>query len=313
MATLAPGLKPCAISIGLFSGTRKQFPSGEKVLLTVRDGNQQQVFRDYINKPNFKLTGLPFHNNFGDNYTVVAWAKGYAQAGFTPVKITPAMPANLDLMLVRENASFNFKEAPWGVIRKNPRYATLLTAGSASLEAARARYTDVLENRSSALACFFNLVTAMAEIHLASGSPIDYIREVMWDQTMTQARFFAWANRDLVDQVIRASAEGLFAPEPGTSIFHPGATRSYKQVQFGEANVQLTFHENDTRTIDGTECIKLEPDIDYYRDLLAHALIEVAANRLTGSMTDPREVYVLRWMAGRQAGIAEFEPPYRLE
>ena len=86
MATLALGLKPCAITIGLFSGTRQQFPSGEKVLLTVRDGNQQQVFRDYINKPNFKLTGLPFHNNFGDNYTVVAWAKGYAQAGFTPAQ-----------------------------------------------------------------------------------------------------------------------------------------------------------------------------------------------------------------------------------
>jgi len=313
MATLAPGFKPCAITIGLFSGTRQQFPAGEKVLLTVRDGNQQQVFRDYVNKPNFKLGGLPFHNNFGDNYTVVAWAKGYVQAGFTPIKVTPAMPAALDLMLVRENAPLNFSEAAWGVIRKNPRYATLLTAGTASLDAARARYMDVLENRSSALACFFNLVTAMADIHLASGSPLDYIREVIWDQTMAQDRFFAWADRDIVDQVVRASANGLFAPEPGTSVFHPGATRSYKQIQFGEANVQVTFHENDTRTIDGVECIKLEPDIDYYRDLAAHALIEVAAHRLTGSMTDPREVYVLRWMAGRQAGIPEFEPPYHLE
>lgn len=313
MATLALGLKPCAISIGLFSGTRQQFPSGEKVLLTVRDGNQQQVFRDYINKPSFKLSGLPFHNNFGDNYTVVAWAKGHVQAGFTPLKATPAMPAALDLMLLREDARFNFSEARWGALRKNPRYATLLTAGSASLEAARERYMDLLENRAPALACFFNLVTAMAEIHLPSGSPLDYIREVTWDKTMTQDRFFAWANRDVVDQVIRASADGLFAPEPGTSVFHPGATRSYKQIQFGEANVQLTFHENDTRTIDGAECVKLEPDIDYYRDLAAHALIEVAAHRLTGSMTDPREVYVLRWMAGRQAGISEFEPAYHLE
>ncbi len=313
MATLALGPKTCAITINVFSGTRQKFPSGEKLLITVRDGNQKQVFRDYVNKPSFALSGLPFHDNFGDNYTVVAWAKGYAQAGFTPVKVRPAPPASLDLMLIHEDARFNFSEARWGMIRKNPRYAMLLTAGSASLEAARQRYIDVLENRSPALACFFNLVTAMAEIHLPSGSPLDYIREVIWDETMTQARFFAWADRDVVDQVIRASAIGLFAPEPGTAMFHPGATRSYKQVQFGEANVQLTFHENDTRTIDGTECIKFEPDIDYYRDLAAHALLEVAANTLTGSMTDPRQVYVMRWMAGRHAGIAEFDPPYHLE
>ena len=313
MATFAVGPKSCAINIGIFDGARQPFPAGEKVLLTIRDGNQQQAFRDYIGKPNFTLNGLPFHNNFGDNYTVVAWAKGYAQAGFTPVKLTPDLPASLDLMLMPENAQFNFSEARWGVIRKNPRYATLLTAGSSSRDAARERYMDVLENRSSALACFFNLVTAMAEIQLPSGSPLDYIRELIWDQTMTPDRFFAWADRDVVDQVVRASAIGLFAPEPGTAVFHPGATRSYKQIQFGEANVQLTFHENDTRTIDGVECIKLEPDIDYYKDLAAHALLEVAAHSLTGSLTDPRQVYVLRWMAGRKAGIAEFDPPYHLE
>jgi hypothetical protein len=312
MATLALGPKPCAIMIGLYSGTRQQFPSGENVLLTVRDGNQQQVFRDYVNKPSLTLDGLPFHDNFGDNYTVVAWAQGYAQAGFTPVKVRPSPPASLDLMLMHADAQFNFSEARWGVIRKNPRYATLLTAGSESLEAARERYMDVLENRSPALACFFNLVTAMAEIHLPSGTPLDYIREVIWDETLAQDRFFAWADRGLVDQVIRAAASGLFAPEPGTAVFHPGATRSYKQVQFGEANVQLTFHENDTRTIDGTECIKLEPDIDFYKDLAAHALLEVAANALTGALTDPRQVYVLRWMAGRHAGISEFDPPYSL-
>jgi hypothetical protein len=172
---------------------------------------------------------------------------------------------------------------------------------------------DVLENRSAALACFFNLITAMAQIHLPVGTPVDYIRELIWDESMKQDRFFAWADRGIVDQVVRASAAGLFAPEAGSAVFHPGATRSFKQIQFGEANVQLTFHEGDTRTIDGVECIKIEPDIDYYKDLAAHALLEVCANSLTGSITDPRQVYVLRWMAGRQAGIPEFAPPYYLE
>ena len=312
MATSAVGPRSCALTVGLFSGTRQAFPATERVLITLRDGNQKQVFRDYVNGSSFRMTGLPFHNNFADNYTVVAWAKGYQQAGFTPVKVTPVLPGSVDLMLLSEDAGFNFSQARWGVIRKNPRYAALLTAGVASLEKARDRYTELMEDRPAALACFLNLMTAMAEIHLPEGSPPEYFRELIWDETMTQDRFFAWADRNLVDQVVRAAASGLFAPEPGTSVFHAGATRSFKQVQFGEANVQLTFHENDTRTIGGVECVKVEPDIDYYKDLAAHALIEVAAHSLTGSATDPRQVYVLRWMAGRQAGIPEFDPPYTL-
>ena len=107
-------------------------------------------------------------------------------------------------------------------------------------------------------------------------------------------------------------SRNLFVPEPGTAAFHPGATRSYKQIQFGEANVQLTFHEDDLRTIGGVECIKVEPDIDYFKDLLAHALLEVVVNSVTKSLTDPRQVYVLRWMAGRHAGVPNFNPPYAL-
>jgi hypothetical protein len=84
-------------------------------------------------------------------------------------------------------------------------------------------------------------------------------------------------------------------------------------VQFGEANVQLTFHENNTKAIGGTQCVMIEPDIDYYKDLAAHSLLEVITNKLTDSLTDPRQVYVLRWIAGRHAGIPNFEPPYTVE
>ena len=53
----------------------------------------------------------------------------------------------------------------------------------------------------------------------------------------------------------------------------------------------------------------VEADIDYYRDPLAHTLLEVAINKLTHGLTDPRQVYVLRWMAGRHGGVPNFEPP----
>jgi hypothetical protein len=98
--------------------------------------------------------------------------------------------------------------------------------------------------------------------------------------------------------------------DPG--FFHGDATSSFKQISFGEANVQLTFHENDKKKIGSENCIRVEPDIDYFKDVAAHAILEVIVNRVTNSLTDPVQVYTLRWMAGKQAGLPEFDPPYRL-
>src|ERR1041385_2234167 len=127
---------------------------------------------------------------------------------------------------------------------------------------------------------------------------------------MAQDRFYGWADPKLYDEVKLAAAQHQFERELGFELFHHGATDSYKQKQFGEANVQLTFHANETKTIDGVECIKMEPDIDYFNDPLAHALLEVLVNGISGSLTDPRQVYVLRWIAGRHAGGPAFNPPY---
>lgn len=116
----------------------------------------------------------------------------------------------------------------------------------------------------------------------------------------------------LYDQVKLAAQHGAFQREPGFALFHKGATDSYKQKQFGEANVQLTFHANDTKVIDGVQCIKMEPDIDYYQDLGAHAMLEVIPNGISHALTDPRQVYVLRWIPGRRAHVTEFNPPHTI-
>jgi hypothetical protein len=55
----------------------------------------------------------------------------------------------------------------------------------------------------------------------------------------------------------------------------------------------------------------VEPDIDYFRDLGAHAIFEVIPNAITHSLTNPVEVYVFRWIAGQTAGIPEFDPQVR--
>lgn len=41
--------------------------------------------------------------------------------------------------------------------------------------------------------------------------------------------------------------------------------------------------------------------MDYYKDPVAHALLEVIPNHFQGP-TDPVAAYVLRWIAGRHAG-----------
>ena len=115
-----------------------------------------------------------------------------------------------------------------------------------------------------------------------------------------------------VVQLKASAAAGKFAVENAPGVFHPGATSSWKQIQFGEANVQLTFHENDKLTLNGVDCVMLESDIDYYRDLAAHTILEVIPNGLTHTLTNPTEVYVLRWIAGRTAGVPDFAPIYTI-
>jgi hypothetical protein len=151
------------------------------------------------------------------------------------------------------------------------------------------------QNKPPALASLLNLVTAMKTIQLPSKTPLDYFKEILWDDSLAQDRFFGFADKFLVDQVRRAAMESEFAQEPSPRLFHPDATSSFKQIQFGEANVQLTFHEKDTKTIAGVPCIKVEPDIDYFKDLGAHTLLEVIPNSITHGLTDPKKVYVLHF------------------
>jgi hypothetical protein len=74
----------------------------------------------------------------------------------------------------------------------------------------------------------------------------------------------------------------------------------------------LTFHEKRVETIGGVRCIRVEPDIDYYKDLAAHALLEVVPSALSHGLTDLQVVYALPWIAGRHAGVPEFDQSYTL-
>lgn len=296
-----------AVTVNVFDGSRNPFPAGKDILYTIVDGRQKIQVRRDASTPSLQVTGLPFYNDDdGDRYSVIVFSEGYQQAGFVPVDLSPHVPANVDLMLIPNDPQFNFADAPWKTI--SAKYP-FVGAGVAAATAEQ-RYGDLMEDRPAALASLLNLTTAMSQIFLRAGTPLDYMKQVIWDRSLAQDRFFAWCDAKLIDEVRNAAAQGQFAAEPAPWLLHPGASESWKQIRFGEANVQLTFHEQEKQNIGGVDCVVVEPDIDYYKDLAAHALLEVVPNKITGGLSNPAVVYVLRWIAGRHAGLPEFNPPY---
>jgi hypothetical protein len=311
---------PASLLVNVVDGTRQPLVTDKKLLVRVIDGNQKEQSADFHNGPVVRFNDLPVFDNFGDNYTVIAAADRYLQAGFTPIAIKRGVLQIVNLMLLPRDANFNFALARWALLPQAfPKLFELLTNDLADVNAARERYEALIEtpDRHPVLACLLNLTTAMAAIDLPNGKVLDYFQRLIWDDTMKQDRFYAWADIELLQETIQAAQQGTFARELGFQFFHKSATDSYKQVQFGEANVQLTFHGDDPPPQDLPNTIKMEPDIDYFKDIGAHALLEVLPNALeklvgqTG-LTDPKAVYVLRWIAGRHAGVPEFNPLYTI-
>jgi len=304
--------------VNVFDGTRQLYSDKPQILYTARDGNQQIQHRQFHKQSSVFFTGLPLFNNAGDNYTFLVSADGYKDAGFFPVKLAAGVDIGVDLMLVPASNAFNFSDATWKALgTSRPELKDLLAQGAASSADAATRYGNIMEDDGGAiLACLLNITTAMQQIHLGQKTPFDYLKQVIWDRTgefhMAQDRFFGWADVNLIKQLEQAVQQPHpeFAPAPFG--LHPGATRSYKQIEFGEANVQLTFHEGEKQNINGVDCVVVEPDIDYFKDIGAHLIFEVLVNAF-GSLTDPRQVYVLRWIAGRRAGIPEFDPLYTIQ
>jgi hypothetical protein len=302
--------------VNIFDGARSLYSDSNQILITAMDGNHNVVSRDFHGKASIFFPDLPFFDNLGDDYTFLASADGYKDAGFAPVRINPKIVQTVNLMLLPESNSFNFFNATWDKLgTAKPKAKALFAKGAADDTAAASRYSDLQDtNDGEILACLLNITTAMDQIQLPQGTVLDYFKAVIWDlqgdSAMARDRFYAWADPALISQAEQAKVQGELADAPYG--LHAGATRSYKQIEFGEANVQLTFHENDKLTIDGLNCVKIEPDIDYYRDTGAHLLLEVAVNAF-GSLTDPRTVYVLRWIAGQRAGIPEFNPLYTIQ
>jgi hypothetical protein len=317
MDTIAATTTLGRMMVNVFDGTRKAYSDPKpQLLISIIDGNQHVLSRDFHENSSTFFTNLPVVGNFTDNCSVLASAKGYKDAGFAPVKIIANTVQIVNLMLLPSSNELNFGAATWEILgAKRPTTRSILGADLNDSAAAASRYGDLKEvQRGEVLACLLNILTAAEQAFLPQGTPLCYLKALIFDRegdsAMARDRFFGWADPNIIQQLEASKAQGLFTNAP--SILHKGATRSYKQTQFGEANLQLTFHEHDHKTIGGLDCIKIEFDIDYFRDAGAHLLLEVAVNAL-GSVTDPRAVFALRWMVGARAGIPEFDPLYTIQ
>jgi len=298
------------IQVDFFDGSRSLVPDGMEILLRIRDGGQTEYPSKFLKKASIQLSVTCF-DNFKDNYTILASSDDHRDAGFYPIKVNPELDVQVSLMLLAKDADFKFLD--WTTLKKRyPDVSNFLNCAGDEPEI-NSHYQDLKSKKPAALASLLNLTAAMSVIHLPVGTPLEYFKRIEWEDSLAQDRFFGFADKGIVQQVKTAASQGLFAPEPHPDLFHGDATSSYKQLAFGEANVQLTFHERTVENIGGVDCVRVEPDIDYYKDLGAHALLEVIPNSLSHGLTDPKMVYVLRWIAGRHAGMAEFDPGYTLQ
>jgi hypothetical protein len=295
------------ILVNLFDGSRMPMFDGIQVLMRVLDGDQKEIFSGFVKSPNVILKGLPLKNNSSDNFTVTVSAQGFLKAGITPIHVSQQVGGVADLMLVPQNNSFHF--ADWKQIKETrPQLWALLTS-SAPDGTAQKRYEELMETRPAALAEFLTLATAMGTIYLPKDNALAYLKQLFWDE-MAQDRFFAYADPSLLDQVRHAAKQGVLAEQINPGVFHPGATSSFKEIRASEAGLEMIFHENDKRVINGIDCIKVEVDMDYWNDPTAHILVQSNVGR--GESINPTLVYMVRWMGGRRAGVPEFDPPYTI-
>lgn len=271
------------LRIRLFDGAREALPVETEPLITIFDGSRQ-LFRNYTGGAD---VAFDFERAFSAR--VVVHVKNYRDSGFAPVPLRAGEPASLDLMLLRRGGSLNFLQSTWPKLR--PEWKRFL--------APKADYETTLEDRPTALATMLNVLAASETLDLTR-----HFRSIEWS-TLRNDRFYCWVDRAFVDFV---KGSKRFVPSPVGS--HAGATRTFKQNDFNEANLQYSLHENAAPPPGLDGAVRVECDMDYYKDKGAHFLLEVLPNRLTGSRTNPALVYMLRWMAGRRAGEPDFAPPY---
>jgi hypothetical protein len=118
--------------VTVYDGSRQPI-QGKDFLIRIFDGFQNKLFDDYKSAPT-TVFRLPYRDNLQDNCTVLATGDGHVDAGFTPVKLSLAAVAMVDLMLLQDDATFKFLS--WDTVKTaDAVVASFISLGSNDAEA----------------------------------------------------------------------------------------------------------------------------------------------------------------------------------
>jgi hypothetical protein len=272
--------------VSAFDGERQPLSSSKQLLITLRDTRDRQRFRDFRPGPAVPFS-IALEDDGSDILRALVHVDGYDQAGIAPIALRANTWSSADLMLTKKDAQPNFANAQWRHLSDELR----------RFFHDRDRYDQAIDGSRPALATILNSLAATRQAGL-----MPFVARIDWNRIRPD-RFWFWAEREFVMRLER----GPFAPSPVGD--HAGATRTFKQTDFAVANLHFSLHENDTPPA-GTDWVAVEGDMDAFDDKLVHFFGEVVPHKLTGGVTDPRQIYRLRWMAGRQARLPDFDPQY---
>jgi hypothetical protein len=166
------------IILNVYDGKRQLLDKAVRWSAQAIDGRGLDV-RKTLTFPNLsggsQLLNVPFFDNFGDNYTIIVMAEGFQTGAWRPVTVSGSGPVTADILLLPNHGAFNFAMATWDQLsRSRPNVAKMISAGCPNLAAAGAMYSNAYESHPLAIACFLNLITAMADMQLPSGkNPMD--------------------------------------------------------------------------------------------------------------------------------------------
>ncbi|HWB82573.1 MAG TPA: hypothetical protein VG675_00390 [Bryobacteraceae bacterium] len=326
MAATAISLCTGSIRVNLVDGTRRPVADEFQTFLRILDGRGREASSSFVRGPLAIFAGLVFRGNANDHHTVCAHAERHRGCPLFPVRVIPNVLSDAGLMLLPEDGRFLLDPLE-AIESAHPRIRRLLANNTRDV---CSRYRHAIETQPRSLAALLNLATALESIPLPDPlypTPLDYDWQVEWD-LMSPDRFWAWADIRLIDHVRRAAALHCFAPDASPEFFHSGiagrvgpGTHSWKEVRLETANLRLTFHEYDRRTLDfpdgqgGTravDCVMAEIDMEFDSERMGQRLGQ-AQSTAREETAAPEMAYQLRWMATRQEGLPEFNPPLRIE
>ncbi len=323
-----------SILVNLFDGARRPLVNNPEVLLTIYDSKQRNRLSQFVRGGSIRVKDLNIFDDGSDNCAVIASVRGCSDGAFFPVPLS-STEAVVDLMLPPRKPAIDLTDATWERLSQDHPDVFDFLAGAAPSDN-RDAYEKLRQNARPELACFFNITTAIQLLpDQRPGEVLDFFKKITLEtfdtlqsqspqatvtEGLRQDRFFAWAEPGLEDYL--QGHPKLFVP--ADPALHPGADESYKEVRFGEANLQFTFHKKKELSPPGTKWMKVEMDMDLFHDLDAHFLLEVVPNELftragkflgigKPHLTNPAQIYALRWVAGKRLpGEPEFAPPYTL-